>query len=632
MCGIAGIFATNRASKPLRPGEAILMRDSMESRGPDGYGLYYEGGAIALAHRRLSIIDLSDCGRQPMTTPDGRYTITFNGEIYNYKPLKERLKAEGVAFRSDSDTEVLLHLFARYGTSFLHELRGMFAVGIWDDHEKRLTLATDPFGIKPLYTSWTDGTLRFASQVKALLRCPGVDVTPSAAGHTGFFIWGSVPEPHTLYRGIQALGAGGLMTVEFDGTVRSSRWIRIRDELAAASSVADGMGEADAEKLLRDAMGDTVRHHLIADVPVSVFLSAGLDSTTLAAHAQENSTVPVQTITLAFNEFVGSNMDESVLAQRFADEYHTHHRRIVVDGSSFNDEILPYIRSMDQPSIDAINTYFVSRAAASTGAKVVLSGLGGDELFGGYESFTQVPKAVRTFGWARYLPPLGKTFRGVSGAFFRARRKPKMAGLFEYGSSIGGAYLLRRALFMPWELNGLLNPEVLKEGLQELNTLDALNATVQGVKSPRLAISALEAEWYMRNMLLRDSDWASMAHSIELRTPLVDIDLWRQVAPLVAAHEKVNKRAMAGTPAQALPPEILNRKKTGFAIPLHDWIQGGQSPVARESALRTWARQVHAAYLLVKPVAATDAEIDEAYRQERSLLVDRRAPARRTAS
>ena len=620
MCGIAGIFSMNKSPRPVRPGEAILMRDEMEVRGPDGFGLYYEGGPVALAHRRLSILDLTECSSQPMTTPDGRYTITFNGEIYNYRELRSRLKDEGVTFRSDGDTEVILHLFARYGPSFVSELRGMFAFAIWDAHEKRLVLATDPFGIKPIYYSWSDGTLRFASQVRAILRCQGIDTSPSPAGHTGFFMWGSVPEPHTLYNGIRALGAGGMMVVEFSGDLRVSRWIRIRDELAAAASAGSRLKEADAAAMLREAMSDTVRHHLVSDVPVSVFLSAGLDSTTLAAHAQEQAARPVQTVTLAFREFEGQAHDESILAQRFADEYHTDHRKVMVDGSSFHDELLPLMRNMDQPSIDAINTYFVSRAAASTGAKVALSGVGGDELFGGYESFVQVPKAARSFGWAGHVPPLGSAFRGLTSAFFRHRRKPKMAGLLEYGSTFGGAYLLRRALFMPWELNGLLNRDILEAGLPELDTVNALNATVQGIDSPRLAVSALEAEWYMRNMLLRDSDWTSMAHSLELRTPLVDIDLWRQVAPLLAAQDNITKRDMAKTMAQPLPDEILNRKKTGFQIPLHDWIQGGRPPVGRESALRTWARQVHSAYLLVKPVAASDAEIDRAWAYERQTM------------
>lgn len=617
MCGIAGIFATNQAQERIHPGEAVLMRDEMITRGPDGMGLYYEGGPVALVHRRLSILDLSEGGRQPMTTPDGRYTITFNGEIYNYRELRDRLRAEGVSFRSDGDTEVLLHLFARYGTTFVHELRGMFAVGIWDAHERRLVLATDPFGIKPIYYSWADGTLRFASQVRALLRCPSVDTTACPAGHAGFFLWGSVPEPYSLYRGVRALGAGGLMVVENDGEVRTSRWIRVRDELAAAASVGSGMKGTDAAELLREAMSDTVRHHLVSDVPVSVFLSAGLDSTTLAAHAQEQASLPVQTITLAFREFEGQSNDESVLAGHFAQAYGTDHRRVVVDGRSFKDEIMPVMQAMDQPSIDAINTYFVSRAAASTGAKVVLSGVGGDELFGGYESFAQVPKAARSLAWAHAVPPLGVAFRGLTSGFFRHRRKPKMAGLLEYGSTFGGAYLLRRALFMPWELKGLLDRDILDAGLAELDTLNALNATVRGIESPRLAVSALESEWYMRNMLLRDSDWASMAHSIELRTPLVDIDLWRQVAPLLAAQDNVGKRDMAQTMRQPLPDEILNRKKTGFQIPLRDWIQGERPPVGRESALRTWARQIHAAYLMVKPVAASKAEMDRAFAAER---------------
>ena len=595
------------------------MRDAMAVRGPDGWGLFYEGGPIALAHRRLSILDLSEGGRQPMTTADGRYTITFNGEIYNYREIKRRLLAEGVEFRSDSDTEVLLHLFSRYGAACLTELRGMFAFAIWDDHLRRLTLATDPFGIKPLYYSWSGGVLHFASQVRALLRVPGIDTSPCAAGHTGFFMWGSVPEPYTLYEGIRALGAGGLMEVDERG-VRTSRWISIRDELAIAASADSRMSEVDARETLREAMRDTVRHHLIADVPVSVFLSCGLDSTTLAAHAQAASNAPVRTLTLGFKEFVGSPNDESILAERFAREFGTDHQTVFVDGHAFKDQLLPVMTSMDQPSIDAINTYMVSQAAATTGAKVVLSGLGGDELFSGYESFRDIPRAVDALAWGSKAPFLGKGLRAVSKGFFRRRRKPKMAGLLEYGTDFGSAYLLRRALYMPWELEGLLDRETVRTGLAELDTVNQLRETVAGIDSPRLAVSALEAEWYMRNMLLHDSDWTSMAHSLELRTPLVDIDLWRTVAPLLAADERLGKRDMAKTPAKPLPPEILDRKKTGFEIPLHDWVQGGRPKSAHESAHRAWARQVRDAYLLVKPAAASDKEIERAYADERRLL------------
>lgn len=284
MCGIAGIFAYGDKAPPIDPAELRRVRDRMAARGPDGAGEWLSpDGRVGLAHRRLAIIDLSEAGAQPMVDPATGNVIVFNGEIYNYRALRRELEARGAVFRSQSDTEVLLALYRCFGPGMLPKLRGVYAFALWDAKEQGLFLARDPFGIKPLYYADDGRTLRFASQVKALLAGGGVDTTPDPAGHVGFFLWGHVPEPFTLYRGIQALPAGTALWVARDGQRRLHLFFDLPRELANTS--ADGTPPkswAEARERLREALLDSVRHHLVAHVPVGVFLSAGKDSATVS--------------------------------------------------------------------------------------------------------------------------------------------------------------------------------------------------------------------------------------------------------------------------------------------------------------------------------------------------------------
>jgi len=279
MCGIAGIVAYRHPAPAVERSELLAIRDAMALRGPDGSGLWIgtEGNA-ALAHRRLAIIDLSETGAQPMATSDGRFHITFNGEIYNYRELRSQLLAKGYRFRSTSDTEVLLHLYADRGPAMTEALRGMYAFGIWDEKEKSLFLARDPFGIKPLYYADDGKTLRFASQVKALMAGGKIDRTPEAAGHVGFFVLGSVPEPFTLYRSIRALPAGSTLSLRRGGSLAIARYFDIAEEMARANESPKKPAIRDKAGLLKEAMEDSVRHHMVADVPVGLFLSSGMDS------------------------------------------------------------------------------------------------------------------------------------------------------------------------------------------------------------------------------------------------------------------------------------------------------------------------------------------------------------------
>jgi asparagine synthase (glutamine-hydrolysing) len=530
-----------------------------------------QDGSVGLAHRRLTIIDLSPTGAQPMSIEGGLLRITYNGEIYNYRALRSTLEARGYRFRSNSDTEVLLHLYREYGWSMTEHLRGMYAFALWDEEKSGLFLARDPFGIKPLYYADDGHTIQVASQVKTLLAAGCPDTGPEPAGHVGFFLWGYVPEPFTLYKGIRALPAGTTLWVaQGDTHPKLTAFCDVAHEIARPRSSDSSMTREEIADAFAEALQDSVRHHMVSDVPVGVFLSAGMDSTSIAALAAGCSQKPLRTFTLGFEEYRGTKNDENPLAEMAARKLCARHETGWVRGKDFAQDMERIFAAMDQPSIDGVNTYFVSKAAAERGLKVALSGLGGDELLGGYPSFQHIPKMMKV---AEPFHAIGRVFRAISEPLIRRFTSPKYAGIFEYGDSMGGAYLLRRGLYMPWELPDVLDPDMVREGWRQLAPVARINQTIPHGAETFSAISALESTWYMRNMLLRDSDWAGMAHSLEIRVPLVDLDLTRALAPLMQQYPMPDKRLMAETAWAGAPPEkIINRPKTCFSIPVRQWL------------------------------------------------------------
>jgi asparagine synthase (glutamine-hydrolysing) len=593
MCGVVATYAYGPSAPPIDRDEVRAVRDHMAARGPDGQGEWFaDDGRVALAHRRLAIIDLSNDGAQPMRSADGSVVISFNGEIYNYRELRSQLERDGAVFRSGSDTEVLLHLYRRDGPAMLEQLRGMFAFALWDTREQALLLARDPFGIKPLYYADDGNTVRAASQVKALLKS-AVDTRPDAAGHAGFWLWGSVPEPWTLYRGIRALPAGNFMWVR-GGRCESPRsYCSVSDVLARATHSPAAGSRADAIEAIRAALQRSVAAHLVADVPVGVFLSSGIDSGMICADVTRAGVRP-EALTLGFSEYAGTMNDEVPLAREIATRLGAVHNTVSLSRTDFEYDRDPLLQAMDQPSVDGVNTWFVAQAAASRGMKVALSGLGGDELFASYPSFHQVPRLARGLRPFAAVPGLGRALRSLSAPMLRQFTSPKFAGLLEYGGSIGGAYLLRRALFMPWELPSLLGDEMARDGWQALQTLPSLQGSAarftRGPGGMRLAVSALEMSWYMRHQLLRDADWAGMAHSLEIRTPFADIALLRELAPWFAAHPDISKKDLADAVAPSLHEAWLKRPKTGFNVPIRQWL-GARSKGSR--GLRGWAACVY---------------------------------------
>ncbi|MDA0674895.1 MAG: asparagine synthase (glutamine-hydrolyzing) [Proteobacteria bacterium] len=589
MCGINGIFAYHSDAPPVSRGAVARVRDAMAARGPDAAGKWFAAdGRVGFGHRRLTIIDLSPGASQPMLVDGGRLAITYNGEIYNYRALRDELIAEGRVFKTQSDTEVILHLYDRDGPAMVEKLRGMFAFALWDAERRGVLLARDPFGIKPLYVADDGRTLRFASQVKALLAGGGINTAPDPAGHAGFFLLGSVPDPHTLYAGIRALPAGSTVWVDATGVGAAKRYFHPSDILAQTGGVAADLGEA---------LRDSVKHHLVADVPVGVFLSAGRDSTTIAALAAEaGDAANLDTITLAFDEFRGLAMDEAPLAETVAARLGSRHVTRRLTGAAFHDERDHLLTAMDQPTLDGVNTYFVAKCAREAGLKVALSGTGGDEMFGGYDTFTLTPRLVAAMGWIPGGARLGTVLRKLAMPLAGKVGPAKALSLLEFGTGYGDAYMLQRGLYMPWELPRVMDADMARDGLAALNLRHRLDETQAAVGLPRRKIIALEMAWYMKNQLLRDTDWAGMAHGLEIRTPLVDAFLFRALAPALGVVGGPDKAAMAQTPHKPLPDAVLNRPKTGFSVPVRDWMQAGAGDGGGERGLRGWARTVYGAF------------------------------------
>ena len=450
MCAIAGAF---RFGSDARADDVTIvgrLSELQRRRGPDGDGLWSSAdGRVAFGHRRLAIIDTGPLGAQPMSEKSGRWTVTFNGEIYNYRALRHELEQLGCVFLTNSDTEVLLNAVARWGEAGLRKLRGMYAFALWDGHECELWLGRDPYGIKPLYVAQCDGTLWFASQARALARVAPVDIGRDAAALAGFYLWGHVPEPFTWWSGIRAFPPGHLQRVRVGATPGPARAFAKVEEAYLASTAQPVGGDE-----LRGLLHDSVRHHLVADVPVGVFLSAGIDSNVVAALAAEQNS-RLRTVTLAFDEYAGTDMDEAPLAEEAARILGSDHTTIRIGRGEFEALLDDFLAVMDQPSIDGLNTYLISHAAAGLGLKVVLSGLGGDELFGGYPSFRDVPQLAR---WGRRLSwfqPLGDVVQRTLRAIALPGVPPKTAGLISHSSDLTKAYLLRRALYLEDELSSV---------------------------------------------------------------------------------------------------------------------------------------------------------------------------------
>jgi len=585
MCGIAGIlkFGSPTAAEDLAA--VRRMMNAQIRRGPDGEGLFRDE-RVVLGHRRLSIIDRSDAGRQPMSNEicvecgrgRGSVWVTYNGEIYNFQELRDELMNRGHLFRSKTDTEALVHGYAQWGIDgLLARLRGMFAFALYEasnlqPHASRLFLARDRFGIKPLYYHRDRERLIFASEVRALMKSRMVPDEKNVEALVRFLQLGSVPAPLTTVKDVLSVPAGHYLAVADD-----------REELKPYWDLSTHLRRPPASNLqpsnvpistTRSLLEDSVRRHLVGDVPLGLFLSGGIDSSSIAALAARFHYRPLATLSVVFDE---RDYDEAGYARLVAERYGTDHREVRLRAGDFHGELPRIFDAMDQPTIDGVNTYFVSKAAKEAGLTVVLSGTGGDEVFLGYDHFRKTATLERTRRFLGVLPLRAR--RTLIRAAIRAGLPSKASGreklTYLDAPSDGNLYLLFRGLFAPRRIQDLL-------GISEAELGPYISQPpTSALKSPTpaslLASFALfEFGHYLQNQLLKDIDIMSMAHSIETRVPFLDHRLVEYVAGLpdrVKLRRGVNKPLLVKALGADLPREVWKRPKMGFTFPFGEWMK-----------------------------------------------------------
>jgi asparagine synthase (glutamine-hydrolysing) len=576
VCGIAGVF-NYVAGRPADRDAVRRMSDVMAHRGPDADGFHFDG-PVGLAHRRLAIIDLSERGRQPMHTRDGRFSIVFNGEIYNYVELRQELLAQGHTFQSDSDTEVLLTLYALHGARCLERLNGMFTFAVWDRSARSLFIARDRVGIKPLYYAATDGGLVFASEAKALLEHPGVRAEVNRPTIDTFMTFGYVPGEETLFKQIKKLPAGHAMTITERGVTIARYW---DVDYSPPASPAD-YGPDQLHALLLDA----VSIHLRSDVPVGVFLSGGLDSSAVVSLLSEAGITGMKTFSVAYRE--GEGFDETSYARLVADRFATDHHVLYVAPSTFRDFIPDYVWHMDEPVTEAaaLSLYFISRTLREH-VIVALSGEGADELFAGYEiyrymqwleRYRMLPAAVRS----ALLDPL------LSLGGEKMRKYVRLSTLPLEQRYLGVS------LHDPWQPQALYSTEFRREIARPGHAaLSPFYERTRGLDPlTRMLYTDLKT-WLIDDLLIK-ADKMTMANSVELRVPFLDyrvVEFAARVPPGQKMHGRTVKWILKQAMRNRLPPEILERKKVGFPTPLALMFRAGLADYLRDLLLSDTARQ-----------------------------------------
>lgn len=608
MCGIVGVYNYGHPALPLEEGTLIRMRDSMAHRGPDDAGLFLSpDGRLGLGHRRLSILDLSPLGHQPMATPDGRYRIVFNGEIYNFRELRRELEERGRRFRSQSDTEVLLALYAEYGPAMLHRLRGMFAFALWDSREERLWLVRDRIGIKPLYYTAQGGRFLFASEIKALLAFPGIPRQVHLPGLHHYLSFLTTPAPLTLFEGIRKLPAGHALTVEKDGTLREEEWWDVFQGVERAEAADGG---AAAERVLH-LLRESVRYRMVSDVPFGVFLSGGIDSSTNVALMAELMDRPVETFSIGFSG--EERYNEFGYARQIAERFGTNHRETRIGVQELIDFLPQLIHHQDEPIADpvCVPVYFVARLAKAHGVTVCQVGEGSDELFCGYP----------LWGWFLRMAQWNRPLRLVPPGL----RRLLPAGLRLAGRHHGYLYeCLRRsaegeqlfwggaeAFFEPQKA-ALLTPGVRRQ-LEGVSSHDIVAAYHRRFleRAPQRDfltwMGYLDLKLRLPELLLMRVDKMTMATAVEARVPFLDHEFVQFAMSLPQAvkvrHSELKhilKRAVRGI----IPDTIIDRRKQGFGVPVAEWFLQELGPPIREVLRRFAAEQPYLEAAAVERVLA----------------------------
>lgn len=580
MCGIAGLIDFSNGGLPgyeNHSGKVLrLMLDRLRHRGPDDRGEerfdVEDGPTVYLGHQRLSIIDLSKMGHQPMANDSQTIWISTNSEIYNFKEIREELKGKNYHFRSSSDTEVLLKAYEEWGVDCLQKLRGMFAFAIWDSRKKVLFLARDRLGIKPLYYFSNADCFLFASEVRALAATGITGTTLNTSGLYHFLSFGSLSGPDTLWESLQELMPGNYLLVTPESMETKKYW----DPLASLDNLPDSCDE-----LLKNTLKEAVKFRQISDVSLGAFLSGGIDSSAVVSLMHQETDRPVQTLSVVFKE---PDYDESLYSKKVAEQMATRHQTLELDEADLVSSLPQAIAAMDQPTVDGINTFLIAKCAREAGWKVALSGIGGDELFGGYDSFHLIPKITKIEKISGALPRSWSLFMGnFLKRFLPASDRSSKLGHLVSGQKSGGhSYFLMRALFCEDRVRSLFRDktcadnEIRKHQKDTQNQVDSLSAL-----HPLKQISYLELTHYLANTLLRDTDMMSMAHGLEIRVPLIDhrlVELMFSIPADVQFASSPKKSLLIKSLPHPLPSEIVHRKKMGFTLPFEHWMRNELRP------------------------------------------------------
>ena len=569
MCGITGIhgLADAEAESAVR-----RMTAAIAHRGPDAEGHWSDGTALVMGHRRLSILDTSETANQPMTSACGRYVLAFNGEVYNYRELREELVE--YPFRTSGDTEVVLAALREWGIRALDRFNGMFALALWDTVEERLLLARDRMGIKPLYLHRSDKALIWSSEVRSLLASGRVSRKLDGAGLVDFLRYQTVHGPGTLIEGVELLPAGHLLWAD-DNEIRTEAWWDLASEARALH--ADGAPwtytAANAQEEVLRLLRDSIRLRMRSDVPFGAFLSGGIDSSAVVALMAEVSDRPVATFNIAFEE---DEFDESKYARMVAGQYHTDHHEIRLTADSFLQQVPAALEAIDHPSGDGPNTFVVSKATKEAGLTVALSGLGGDELFAGYPVFKRTVDLLDK-RWAMAWP---RGLRQMAGWMYRQARPGVAADKFAHlisGDALDPAstYPISRRVLLEQDVRQLSSTA---SGLDRVAKWCRLNLDASpGLDLPVLSrISLAELHTYLQHVLLRDTDQMSMAHALEVRVPFLD---HRLVTHALAMADPIKfphtpKQLLTHALGERLPRAIIDRPKMGFTLPWDEWMRG----------------------------------------------------------
>jgi asparagine synthase (glutamine-hydrolysing) len=578
MCGISGIaisadFAPYDITVPLR-----AMTNAMSHRGPDDEGISIDPSRrVGLGSRRLAIRDLSATGHMPMPNEEGTVWITYNGEVYNSDEIRPDLEGLGYHFRSGNDTEVILRGYEAWGEKIVHRLRGMFAFAIYDNRPQqgtpRLFLARDQLGIKPIYYAATQHEFFFGSELNTLLASGRVGRDLNPTGMVGYLLFGSVPNPLTIYRDIQALPPGHTLTLELTPTFRQptlQQYWHLPRETHPVALGRDVVGE------IRELLSEAVRMQMVSDVPIGAFLSGGLDSSIVVALMRQATNGTLRTCSIVFAE---SEYSEAPYAKAVADHVGAEHYERLITADEILQACPTIFSAMDQPTLDGVNSYFVSETARQAGLTVALSGLGGDELFGGYpHTFQQVPKVIRAMELTQRLPLGVPLAQAAMTMMPNAPKWSRFADALDRPASRAGAYLTRRGMFAPREVKALVGQELWEEATANFDYIEHVASRADSPQGDDFAwISRAELTTYTHHQLLRDTDVMSMAHSLEVRVPLLDHVLVERVLQLPATF-KMNggtpKPLMAKAVGDLLPDMVRNRRdKIGFVFPWEQWLK-----------------------------------------------------------